>query len=61
MTSTTHAIRPWTKMGRELNSNNIDEIVIQAGLNWTVSKRPMATICNVDFVNNPDKVNPSGL
>ena len=37
----------WHGQGKEINADTIDEILEQAGMNWTVSKRPIVTTCAI--------------
>lgn len=37
----------WLNQGREINATTIDEAIIQGGIDWTVSKRPILTLHDI--------------
>lgn len=60
VTSTAKKVIPrWLGIGTKVTTNTIDEILNEAGLNWTISKRPLLTVNEIP--EKTEKINPRVL
>jgi phage/plasmid-like protein (TIGR03299 family) len=63
VTTTNHQAAPrWLGRGQKVEAHTIEEVLTQGGLDWEVSKRPLATTASIpvykDLGNSKKSINP---